>query len=118
MKTMAVAMIFCGSSCKAIADPIEPRIARLILEDVRLTAFAEHARANYPEVNCGWPSPDHLDGAERCVGDGDFRSCYYGFTVQCSQLPAAGPHAVHVNAELFPLAQRILNLGITTWFLQ
>jgi len=97
------------------AEPVDPRLATLILQDARLVRFVGVVEKAYP-VSCDLPTTDRLEAEENCVGSGDFRSCYYKFLVSCGAFPGEGPHDLMVNAEYFPLGNFILNLEATVGF--
>jgi len=96
------------------AEPVEPRIAYLILEDSRLTSFVGLLNQNY-SVNCTLPVVDAFDATKVCNGTGDFASCYYSFNRVCAEGLNA-PQGISVTAEYFPLGNFILDLSINTFF--
>lgn len=90
---------------------INPHIAAVILSNPFLTGYVSLINSHY-NVACVLPSVDALEAEERCNGGGDFQSCWYTFSLDCSEVGAAGPQKLEVVAEYFPLGNFILNLDL------
>jgi len=95
----------------AILQPVDPYTANNILKDNRLTGYVSLIENTY-SVQCPLPAPEALMAEVECFGTGDFASCFYTFSVACSN---GQPQDLKIRAERTQLGP-ILDLNLTANF--
>jgi hypothetical protein len=90
---------------------VDPLVAAVLLADPRLTDQIGFLESRYA-VTCSLPDSEHLEAEVRCVGSGDFASCFYTFTVPCGGGEPQEMRVVSERTQLGPL----LNLSLTVNF--